>query len=68
MHIALQTTLSVVAELRGGEALRNSLTHGLDIIIVGGNDFYSQRSKVCVVHIGGSIRGVDFIAIDVLRS
>ena len=46
MHIALQTTLRLVAELRGANALKKELEGGLDVVIVGGNDFYSQRAKV----------------------
>lgn len=46
VHIALQTTLRLVSELRGAEALKDALEHGLDVVIAGGNDFYSQRAKV----------------------
>lgn len=47
VYIALQHTLRLVSEIKGLEHLKDALAGGLDIAIVGGNDFYSQRAKVC---------------------
>lgn len=47
VHLALQRTLSLALEQHGAGALQNSLSYGLDITIVGDNDFYSQRAQVC---------------------
>lgn len=46
VHLALHRTLSLATELRSAGTLQNSLSHGLDITIVGDNDFYSQRAQV----------------------
>jgi phosphomevalonate kinase len=46
VYIALQYTLKLVAEIKGAELLKNAIAGGLEITIVGGNDFYSQRAKV----------------------
>ncbi|KAI0779733.1 Phosphomevalonate kinase [Fomes fomentarius] len=46
VHLALQRTLSLATELRSAGTLQNSLSHGLDIKIVGDNDFYSQRAQL----------------------
>ncbi|EJD03369.1 Phosphomevalonate kinase [Fomitiporia mediterranea MF3/22] len=46
VFIALQLTLRLVAELKGLAHLKSVFEHGLDITIVGGNDFYSQRAKL----------------------
>lgn len=47
VHLALQRTLALATERRSAGTLQNSLGHGLDITIVGDNDFYSQRAQVC---------------------
>ena len=46
MHLALQHTLSLAVEIKGVAAIQKALANGLDITIVGDNDFYSQRAKV----------------------
>ncbi|KAI0329234.1 Phosphomevalonate kinase [Cubamyces sp. BRFM 1775] len=46
VHLALQRTLTLAAELKSVGTLRNSLSYGLDITIVGDNDFYSQRAQL----------------------
>ncbi|KAI5117107.1 hypothetical protein M0805_008226 [Coniferiporia weirii] len=46
VYIALQKTLCLVCEVKGVAHLRSALQNGLDITIVGGNDFYSQRAKL----------------------
>ncbi|KAI0930310.1 hypothetical protein AcW1_009039 [Taiwanofungus camphoratus] len=46
VHLALQRTLSLALEARSAGALQNSLSYGLDITIVGDNDFYSQRAQL----------------------
>lgn len=46
VHLALQKTIALVVELRGAAQIQEALKQGLDIAIVGDNDFYSQRAKV----------------------
>lgn len=46
VHLALQKTIALAVELRGAAQIQEALTQGLDIAIVGDNDFYSQRAKV----------------------
>ncbi|KAI1796392.1 phosphomevalonate kinase [Ganoderma leucocontextum] len=46
VHLALQRTLTLATERRSAGTLQNSLSHGLDITIVGDNDFYSQRAQL----------------------
>lgn len=46
VQLALQQSIALALEVRGAEALQNSLAHGLNITIVGDNDFYSQRAQL----------------------
>ncbi|PPR07378.1 hypothetical protein CVT26_013694 [Gymnopilus dilepis] len=46
VHLALQHTLSLASEIDGPTVVQERLSRGLDITIVGDNDFYSQRSKL----------------------
>lgn len=46
MHLALQRTLQLVLEIKGAAHLKTALADGLDVTIMGDNDFYSQRAKV----------------------
>ncbi|KAI0769610.1 Phosphomevalonate kinase [Trametes elegans] len=46
VHLALQRTLALAAELKSVGTLQNTLEYGLDITIVGDNDFYSQRAQL----------------------
>ena len=47
MHLALQQTLQLVLETdASAERVRAALGAGLDIAIVGDNDFYSQRTQL----------------------
>lgn len=46
VHIALQSTIQLVSEIIGADSVNATLSHGLDIAIVGDNDFYSQRAAV----------------------
>lgn len=46
VHLALQYTLALVREIKGFEGVQESLVDGLDIVIAGHNDFYSQRASV----------------------
>lgn len=47
VRIALEKTLVLAGELVGTEGVKEALVGGLEIIIVGDNDFYSQRKQVC---------------------
>ncbi|KAF8514856.1 Phosphomevalonate kinase [Hysterangium stoloniferum] len=44
VSLAIQKVLMLVAELKGTSTLKSRLQHGIDITIVGDNDFYSQRA------------------------
>lgn len=46
VHLALQKTIALSVEAKGSDSVLSSLKNGLDIAIVGDNDFYSQRVKV----------------------
>lgn len=46
VHLALQHTFSLAIEIKGLAAIQKTLANGLDVTIVGDNDFYSQRAKV----------------------
>ncbi|KAL0564316.1 phosphomevalonate kinase [Marasmius crinis-equi] len=48
VHLALQNTLSFAGEVRGVKEIASVLSSskGLDITIVGDNDFYSQRAQL----------------------
>ncbi|KAI0268714.1 ribosomal protein S5 domain 2-type protein [Gloeopeniophorella convolvens] len=46
VHLALQKTLSLALEATGPAKLSQALGTGLDITIVGDNDFYSQQDQL----------------------
>lgn len=46
VHLALQSTIALATEIKGRASVKDALSQGLDIAIVGNNDFYSQRAKV----------------------
>ncbi|KAG9085912.1 phosphomevalonate kinase, partial [Ceratobasidium sp. UAMH 11750] len=45
VQIALEGTLAVALEIRGSDAFLSRLGSGLDIYVLGANDFYSQRAS-----------------------
>jgi phosphomevalonate kinase len=46
VELALQRTLALAVELSDPKTIEQALSSGLDIAIVGANDFYSQRASV----------------------
>ena len=46
MQLAIERVLLLALEVKGASALREQLRSGYDIVIVGDNDFYSQRAQV----------------------
>ncbi|CCA68650.1 related to ERG8-phosphomevalonate kinase [Serendipita indica DSM 11827] len=46
VHLALDRTIQVVNELKGPQHVKDALRDGLDIAILGANDFYSQRGQL----------------------
>ncbi|KAH8119586.1 Phosphomevalonate kinase [Phellopilus nigrolimitatus] len=46
VYVALQQTLRLACEITGAAHLDSALARGLDVTIVGANDFYSQRAKL----------------------
>lgn len=48
VQLALENTIKLAIELKGILTIQPALSHGIDIIIVGDNDFYSQRATVSV--------------------
>lgn len=49
VYLALQHTIALAIESNGVDAVRERLAKGLDITVVGDNDFYSQRAMVCCI-------------------
>ncbi|KAJ8463815.1 hypothetical protein ONZ45_g17450 [Pleurotus djamor] len=46
VHLALQSAVLLAAEKKGSSVVLTTLAKGLDVTIVGDNDFYSQRAKL----------------------
>ena len=46
VQLAIEKTIKLGYELKGATAIEESVSNGLDIAIVGDNDFYSQRATV----------------------
>ena len=49
MFTALDSAIRLAEDLNGTTRVESALSEGLDITIVGHNDFYSQRAKVCII-------------------
>lgn len=49
VHLALQKTLSLALEAKGPAELEQALGAGLDVTIVGDNDFYSQQDQARIL-------------------
>lgn len=48
VHLALQNILFLACEMKGAAHVKSRLSSGIDVCIVGDNDFYSQRAQVFV--------------------
>ncbi|THV05033.1 phosphomevalonate kinase [Dendrothele bispora CBS 962.96] len=59
VHLALQNTIFVACEVKGVQAVKEKLAQGLDVAIVGDNDFYSQRAQLTAL---GLPRTLDSLA------
>lgn len=46
VHLALQNTIGLASELKGEQHVKDALKAGAEIVILGDNDFYSQRAKL----------------------
>ncbi|KAJ7770232.1 ribosomal protein S5 domain 2-type protein [Mycena maculata] len=46
VHLALQNILALACEMKGAAHVGSKLSSGIDISIVGDNDFYSQRAQL----------------------
>ncbi|KAJ6499907.1 phosphomevalonate kinase [Mycena vitilis] len=46
VHLALQKLLSLACEMKGAPHVESKLASGIDVCIVGDNDFYSQRAQL----------------------
>lgn len=46
VQLALEKTIRLAVELKEKTIIQEVLSHGIDIAIVGDNDFYSQRATV----------------------
>jgi phosphomevalonate kinase len=46
VHLALQSVLALASEMKGAAHVKNKLASGIDVTILGDNDFYSQRAQV----------------------
>ncbi len=54
VHLAVERVLFLAMEVLGHQTLRQLTAQGLEIIIVGDNDFYSQRGQVSCTSFGTS--------------
>ncbi|KAF7321306.1 Phosphomevalonate kinase [Mycena kentingensis (nom. inval.)] len=61
VHLALQNTLALVAEIKGPQHIKTALKSGLDISIVGGNDFYSQRAQLAALGLPRTLESLEKI-------
>lgn len=48
VETCLKFSLDVICERIGSKALNEKLAQGIEITIVGDNDFYSQRAQVII--------------------
>ncbi|KAJ3735703.1 phosphomevalonate kinase [Lentinula guzmanii] len=55
VHLALQNTIALACEVRGITPVLDVLARGLDIAIVGDNDFYSQRAQLTALGLPRSL-------------
>ncbi|KAF8893327.1 phosphomevalonate kinase [Infundibulicybe gibba] len=46
VQLAIQSTLTLAMEMKGLPHVKTTLSKGIDIAMVGDNDFYSQRAKL----------------------
>ncbi|KAJ7703185.1 ribosomal protein S5 domain 2-type protein [Mycena rosella] len=49
VHLALQNILSLACEMKGVAHVKSKLSSGIDVCIVGDNDFYSQRAQLAAL-------------------
>ncbi|TFK44704.1 phosphomevalonate kinase [Crucibulum laeve] len=61
VHLALQSTIALASEIKGAAALQQVLAKGLEITIVGGNDFYSQRAKLASLQLPRTLESLSKI-------
>ncbi|KAF8625423.1 hypothetical protein AX15_005385 [Amanita polypyramis BW_CC] len=55
VHLALHHTLALATEVNGTPSLETALSRGLDITILGDNDFYSQSAKLAQLNLPRTI-------------
>jgi len=51
VQLAIEKTIKLGIELKGATAIQELVLEGLDIAIVGDNDFYSQHATVSICHL-----------------
>ncbi|KAF7288656.1 Ferrochelatase, mitochondrial [Mycena chlorophos] len=51
IYLALQNTISLSVEIKGAVYIQSLLTPGVDVSIVGDNDFYSQRAQLASLNL-----------------
>ncbi|KAG5643155.1 hypothetical protein DXG03_001485 [Asterophora parasitica] len=61
VHLALQNTLALASEISGITSVTETLARGLDIAIVGDNDFYSQREKLAELNLPRTLSSLQHI-------
>ncbi|KAJ7623400.1 ribosomal protein S5 domain 2-type protein [Roridomyces roridus] len=49
VHLALQNILTLACELKGAAHVKSKLASGINVCIVGDNDFYSQRAQLATL-------------------
>ncbi|KAJ7188251.1 phosphomevalonate kinase [Mycena filopes] len=62
VHLALQNILSLACEMKGVSHVRSNLSSGIDVCIVGDNDFYSQRAQLASLGLPRTLASLSQIA------
>ncbi|KAJ7084399.1 phosphomevalonate kinase [Mycena belliarum] len=62
VHLALRSILSLACEMKGIAHVRSRLSAGIDVCIVGDNDFYSQRAQLAALGLPRTLASLSQIA------
>ncbi|KAJ7096309.1 phosphomevalonate kinase [Mycena epipterygia] len=62
VHLALQNILSLACEMKGAAHVKSRLSSGIDVCIVGDNDFYSQRAQLASLGLPRTLASLGQIA------
>ncbi|KAJ7497307.1 phosphomevalonate kinase [Mycena latifolia] len=62
VHLALRNILSLACEMKGVAHVKSKLSSGIDVCIVGDNDFYSQRAQLAALGLPRTLASLGQIA------